>query len=234
MKAFLAPVAVLGLALTVPALATADADRGPTQDGRITKTVTVEMKGKLSQGLTQDDWGWDIHPRRPNLQVRQAWFVVAGGVSYELDFSQDRQFLDAAGKLDGQTVIVTGRLETRYRRDRLGAGGELGGPKYMMMEYPVVVVSGIKADESDFVRKTTTVRLVGQLQYDPTEIYRPYGVYDYITAQGQCYYLHFGQNVRQDAAARGLCGRVIVTGTLEQDGRWLIVHVESVEAYHAK
>jgi hypothetical protein len=235
MNTFFPSAAVLGMALTLPALAADKAGPRPLDQGSVMKTVTVEIKGQISRGTAEDDWGEDDRGR-PRFRLREAWYVAAGGVSYELIFQGEKRLHDAADKLDGKTAIVTGRLETRYRLVRLGAGSERGAT-HMVMSYPVVVVDSLKADESAYVRKTTTVRLTGKLELDLTEIKRPYGVSWYVAAQGRHYYLHFGKNVGLEEAARRFSGqKVLVTGTEELAGfgPWLIVHVESMAVADAK
>jgi hypothetical protein len=228
MNTFFPPVAVLGMALTLPALAADKAAPRPQDQGSVTKTVTVEIKGQISHGTAECDWGEDYRGR-PRFRLREAWYVVADGVSYELIFQDGAKAVDVKA-FDGKTAIVTGRLETRYRRARLGAGSEFGAT-YMLMPYPAVVVDSLKADESTYVHKTTAVRITGKLELDLSEIKRPYGASWYVAAQGRHYYLHFGENARLEEAARRFRGLgVLVTGTEELAGvgPWLIVHVESL------
>jgi hypothetical protein len=75
-----------------------------------------------------------------------------------------------------------------------------------------------------------TVEIKGQLQWDPTEIARPYDVYWYVAVSGQQYYLHFGKNKELEKRASTLKGTVVVAGSLETIGRWLIVHVDTLKA----
>jgi hypothetical protein len=78
-------------------------------------------------------------------------------------------------------------------------------------------------------RVVRTVEIKGKLQWDPTEIARPYDVYWYVPVGGQRYYLHFGNAKAAQKQAWTLKGAVVVTGRLEAAGRWLVVHVDTLK-----
>jgi hypothetical protein len=216
--------------LALPLWAAGRTNPSASDAGSLTKTITVDIQGRLSKGTVYEEGPIvPLKPDRASLilrpgRLREAWFVTVGKVQYELDFAGSKELLDQAGKLLGQTVVLTGRLEDQFRL--MGC---------IARSSQVVVVTSMKAGSPDYIRQTTHVNLQGRLEFDPTEIYRPFGVYWYVNVQGQHYYLHFGTNSSLLKLAGSLTGsRLAVTGTLEQHGRWLIVHVSSVTIGNAR
>src|SRR5262249_24042892 len=138
----------LSLFLVWPVLAAEPTDRGMNVGGcrtpadYIKKTVTVEIQGKLRQiDITHEKYPG---PLAPAILI-MGWEVTANGKSYRLEFGND-QLRQLAWKLEGQTVMLTGRLEQRKRRL----------PPYTMpdgtviersgfLEYQAVVVTSLQA-----------------------------------------------------------------------------------------
>jgi hypothetical protein len=65
--------------------------------------IKVEVKGRLR------------HSAQAGYEPREVWTVTAQGVTWELDFGTNKEFLELARKHDGKTVQVTGTLTARRK-----------------------------------------------------------------------------------------------------------------------
>jgi hypothetical protein len=218
-------LAGLGLFLTLPVLAGEPAKQGiipgkpciPTDDS-ITKTVFVEIRGKL----IYPKYFRTIYPPKDFVTINVG-SKTGEAQAFVLEFADSK--LDAlAQKLSGQTVVVKGRLELRKYPSLIYLPTFPKRPTYETRQ--VVVVTSIEPVESDYVHRTEHVEIKGTLTFDPSKIMRPYGVSQYITVKGQRYYLHFGKNAGLQKLAGKLTGEtVVVTGTLDRTQGMNIVHV---------
>jgi NAD-dependent DNA ligase len=189
----------------------------------VKKTILVEIKGKLERIEVPDRLGSPRDDDGLSLMVvfKEVWQITADGKTYELDFDSNKELREMAEKLNGKTVILTGRLEERSRRVRVSAGSEGSKtPVYMHVPYHVVVVTGLKAAEGDYVKQMIQVEVRGKLSW-----YNPYLILEAkellakvwtVTANGTTYELDFGGNKCLAGMIQKLEGKtVLVTGTLE-------------------
>jgi hypothetical protein len=89
-----------------------------------------------------------------------------------------------------------------------------------------------KADppKADYIKKTIHVEIRGTLEEDPTDIFRPREVSHFVKVDGKSYYLDLrGNKTLWGKVSNMKYQSVLIKGTLEVDGRWNIVVVDSVE-----
>lgn len=124
--------------------------------------------------------------------------------------------------LYGKPVLVTGNLETRTLR---------GWVPHFDQQIKVIVVSKLKAAESEFVRETVTVDIKGKpakrilfISFVPD----PYlGVRWEVTSNGTTHVLDVGRNEHFWETASRLTGQtVVVTGVLK-DGRMSVTTMQA-------
>src|SRR5205085_7794481 len=128
-------------------------------------------------------------------------------------------------RLKGQTVIVTGAVSARPIPDAQHGTHR----REDMVEF--IQVTGIEAEQREYVKKEVKLEIRGKLVEDSRENIRPYNVALYVTVNGKDYYLHFAGNKELSEKAGKLINQtVIVTGTLEIKDGWNIVHVNGIEA----
>jgi hypothetical protein len=128
--------------------------------------------------------------------------VSVKGVSYALDFDGNEALLARAKKLGRKTGVLQGVLEKKVLGDTL---------------WKVVTVTDLKADESEYVHRTETVEIRGQLVFPTaTPASKGYqGLTCLITVNGTGYWLDFADAKQfADMAARLKGQKVVVTGTL--------------------
>ncbi len=137
---------------------------------------------------------------------------------YWLDLRGKKEF-DSLIQSD-RTVIVTGVLD-----ELLSTNGDKGF---------LVNVTSVRANDGgkcDYVKQIVKVEIRGKLQQDSRDIVRPYDVGWYVAVNRKDYYLHLTCPSALEGAVQILDGQmVIVTGTLEVDGRWNIVHTTDIKA----
>jgi hypothetical protein len=111
----------------------------PITQNYVKKMVRAEIKGKLKHvhGKNRDD---DPFYGRLDIAIIDYWRIDVGGKSYRLGFNGDEHLTDLAGKLEGQTVIVSGILD----------GNRLA-------------LTDMRADEG-YVKETTEVTVRGELR----------------------------------------------------------------------
>jgi hypothetical protein len=127
--------------------------------------------------------------------------VSVKGVSYALDFDGNQALLARAKKLGRKTVILQGILGTKVLGDTL---------------WKVVTVTDLKADEGEYIHRTETVEIRGQIVFPPLPDCVGYqGLFCMITVNGEGHWLDFQDHKNLAALARNLKGKtVIITGTL--------------------
>ncbi len=198
----LAPVLV-ALVLLPPAPA------GALWPGHPCVVETVEIEGKLG-------WHGNYFSRLPDGRIIsttmgcewEGYFVESGGKTYILDLPQGHE---GAERLKGKRVLVAGVLDHRT----------VGFPD-RQYEMPFIRINNLVS--------SAPVEIKGKLAFDPTEIWRPFGVYWYISSGDQRFYLDFGKNTEVEKLASTLQGTVVVTGRLEVSRLWQIVHVATLKA----
>jgi hypothetical protein len=233
-KTFAPVLAGLSLVLALPALgAEEDAARipcgciipWPQPPEYFKKTITVEIKGKLDrrdyshlaeQRLLQD----------ATRGIVADWFITANGQTYQLDFGGNATFQALAEKLNGKTVILTGRLVEPVAI--LKPCLEIYRPRKFQ---PVVVVTSLRAAEDDFVHKTETVEISGKLVFSSVPDSMDYKDVDcLVSVNGKGYWLSFVGNKELRTMAHKLRGQtVVVTGTLEHRRTVTVVVVTSLK-----
>jgi hypothetical protein len=188
-------LAVLGLAgylaLALPAAHGDGVHKDtPGKKNGITKTVVVELKGQLRHHLEE-------------RYVGPEFALTVNGTTYGLGVDANPKLRKRAEQLDGQTVIVTGRLTDGKR-------------------FKHVAVTSLKADSS--VKTTVQVEIKGKLvrgkwirtdYIGHTRGNYPFEVYEWsIVAGKETYELDFSKGLPLLIAL--LKGKtVVVTGTLE-------------------
>jgi hypothetical protein len=157
--------------------------------------------------------------------------ITAGGKTYRLDFGNDRALRERAGKLDGQRVVLTGRLEKRLvpvfrlpRPELLPLPQPPRPPRDFPMpicppilEVEVIVVTDLRADKTDCLLQWVRVEIKGKLRRteirtsDPT---KPAYILWTVEAGGKTYQLDFTSRFQSRRAAELEGQTVLVTGTL--------------------
>src|SRR5262245_10518911 len=100
MKPVLAALAALSL--TLPALADSLVKRCPEPGDYFQKTTLVEIRGKL-----------DCPDKIPAIWPAPRPSIQAGASSHSLEFANEK-LAALAQKLHGKTVLLKGRIETRF------------------------------------------------------------------------------------------------------------------------
>ncbi len=200
----------------------------------IRKTVHIEVKGKLER-VPDDSYirlPIDILKGKPiDLAIqRLKWVVTANGQVYTLDFNGHPELLALAQKIEGQTVILGGWLETReiLRPDWAvpmtlemdDSGLVIGRPKRMPIVpafEEVIKVQSLKRANTGHIKEIVLVEMKGKLSYTGGIAIEqtPEGVNGYLEIDGQSHPLDFG-NDKLAYRAKQMHGRtVIVTGKFE-------------------
>jgi hypothetical protein len=182
---------------------------------QVRKSVVLEIHGKLTASFLEG------RPRRNVFPDDGS--ITAGGKTYRLRFqSQELRLL--GHKLHGQRVVLTGRLErwAPLRLLPLPVPEPLPLPSFPepydpIVEVEVVVVTGLRADDTGFVRETCHVEIQGKLrrvQLRTTEPNSPTYTLWTIEAGGQTYQLDLVTRHDFLRASRMEGLTVVVTGTL--------------------
>jgi hypothetical protein len=213
----------LGFLLALSAHA---ADKGgnrsllPRPEGPFKKIVSVEMQGTLRKVV---EWVY-LGPRvmkdkrfpMPTVDFFPVtrWEITVNGKTYELELGT-RELQALAEKLAGKTVLLEGRLETRWReRNRpLVRPGDVQ-PAIAYMPIPVSVVVVHRLQDAEFVKETVTVVISGKLGMNVRLGYPALDTQAVITSGGKTYVLDFGNNAALRLRARLLDGNTVaVKGT---------------------
>jgi hypothetical protein len=194
-------------------------------DGPFKKSVTVEIQGKLRKVVRWiHNWPRAMMPlggehRFPmptvDFVAMTHWEITAGETTYELELGT-RELQALAEKLDGQTVLLEGRLEMRWREGRVPTGPCGIRPMIAPMPMPVavVVVGRVQAVATEFLTETTSVVISGKLQMNARLGYPAFDSQAVITAGGKTYVVDFGGNAALRLAAQSLDGTTIaIKGT---------------------
>jgi hypothetical protein len=175
-------------------------DVKPGAGDSVKKTVLLTLKAKL---ILDAGWMGDSRDQDDPL-----YRITVHGVTYGLDFGGDHVLASTTNKLSGQVVVVTGKLEIRRT-----LAGKL---------WQTVVVTDLRADQSEYVHKNETVEIRGKLVFvGIPESMAHKGVDCLVSVNGQGYWLSFAGNKELLEQAKKLQNQtVVVTGTL--DRRWTV------------
>src|SRR5262249_35402102 len=142
----------------------------PRPDGPFKKIVSVEMQGTLRKVVERHYLGPQLMKdnRFPmptyDFIVVTRWEITVNGQTYELELGT-KELQALAEKLNGKTVLLEGRLETRWR-DRNCPRVRPGDVQLMIASIPVpvsvVVVNRLQLAE--FVKETVTMVISGKLE----------------------------------------------------------------------
>src|SRR5260370_22666762 len=111
-------------------------------DGPIKKSISVEIRGKLRKVVETVYLGEQVMKDKrfpmPTIDyiTITRWEITVHGKTYELELGT-KELQSLAEKLVGRTVLLEGRLETRWREKRVPTGPD--GIR-LMIAYPPVPV----------------------------------------------------------------------------------------------
>jgi hypothetical protein len=151
------------------------------------------------------------------------WVIRANGREYPVDFGDDKKMLKLASSLDGQTVLLTGALETRNIRfenvqtiERPPSEDGIWTNPLPDVHLEVLRVIELKAVEKDTAIETVHVDIQGDLEsiilmgLPPIEVYT-------VTAGKQTFHLQFSPDLPKEKPAQLKGKKVIATGTQLDD-----------------
>jgi hypothetical protein len=171
----------------------------PRPDGPFKKIVSVEMQGQLKKVVETIYIGPQLMKDKrfpmPTIDFITVtrWEITVNGKTYELELGT-KELQALAEKLAGKTVLLEGRLETRWRRRRSPLGPEV--PR-ATIAYPPVQVSVVvvnRLQNAEFIKETISVVVSGKLQMNARLGYPPFDSQAIITTGGKTYVLDFGNN----------------------------------------
>jgi len=150
------------------------------------------------------------------------WVIRANGREYPVDFGDDKKMLKLASSLDGQTVLLTGALETRdIRFERVPAIERPPTDGIWMDPFPdvhleVLRVTELKAVEKDTAIETAHVDVQGDLE-SIVLMGLPPGEGWMVKTGEQTFHLQFSPDLPKEKPSQLNGKKVIVTGTRLDD-----------------
>ena len=197
-------------------------------DEKSKDAVAMTVQGKLIRDAAKDriqesrDWGYHT-----------GWKLQVNGLVFPVEFGADEKLRKLAAQLDGQTVLLSGALNTvdyfppnwkpRPRpRDEDPMPVE---PRFLlappMRQAQVLRATDLKTVDKDSVQETDHLEIEGKLEHHVLQSC-PVQHDWFITAQRNTYHLRFGPDVPREKPERLAGASVLITGTLDNDGTVLV------------
>ena len=193
----------------------------PRPDGPFKKIISVQIQGKLRKVVETVYLGprplKDKRFPMPTIDFITVtrWEITVKGKTYELELNS-KELQSLAEKLQGQTVLLEGRLEIRWREKHPPTGPD--GTR-ILIAYPpvlvsVVVVHRIEAVLAEFVKETVSVVISGKLNMNARLGYPARDSQAVVTSGDKTYVLDFASNAALRLAAQMFDGKTIaIKGT---------------------
>jgi hypothetical protein len=195
----------------------------------------IDAIGMSVQGTLVRDAAKDKLEERGNLYrpYHTGWAIQVHGASFLVEFGDDKKLLDLAAKLEGQTVLLTGALETveyfpldwpprprPWDKDPLDSEARfIKMPPLRQVQ--VLRATDLKAVEKDSVQETVHIEIEGKLEHHVLESDPVQHVW-LMTVDGKTYVLRFSHDVPKGKPESLEGVSVIATGTLEKGGTVLV------------
>jgi hypothetical protein len=217
------PMILAGLGFLFSLTANAAENSSPLSlsrpDGPLKKIVNVEIQGTLRK-VTRTIY---IGPRlmtdkrfpMPTIDFIDVtvWKITVNGKTYELELNT-KELQALAEKLNGRTVLLEGRLETRWREPNFRRRPHDLQPAIAIMPAPVSVVVVKRLESAEFVKETVTVAISGKLEMNARLGYPAFESKTVITSGGKTYVLDFGNNAGLRLAGQLFDGKTVaIKGT---------------------
>src|SRR5262249_5767644 len=119
-------------------------DIAPSQGSSVQKTVRIDVQGVVgSIGRTPSSvWDDDALPN---------WKIIAGDKTYELEIGTYGPRLEAVKALNGKTVKISGRLETRTYHLPFRSNGPPGARRPLLLDARVLVKTVLVVEHIEVV-----------------------------------------------------------------------------------
>jgi hypothetical protein len=195
-------------------------------DDKAKDAIVMNLQGTLIRDAAKDKVRERGNLYRP---YHTGWTIHVNGAAFLVEFGGDTKLLDLAAKLDGQTVLLTGSLETvdyfPYELPPRPLEKDEAQPQFIkvppLRQVQVVRATDLKAVKKDSVQETVHIEIEGKLEHHVLESDPVQHVW-LITVDGKTYVLRFSRDVPKEKPERLEGMLVIVTGTLEKGGTVLV------------